>query len=438
MTTTVRILGSRAREQVPGTGITLHAPGFRGSLTQLPPDPTGDTTPPFADAALGADLKLAAPLAMHLEVRPPDDGPELRSRSAVAAFPRLIVPRRNGIAYALLQTDESGTAAFVQPWLRDDGETVFPLAIARDGVTRRTLRVLMWPAQSVLAAGPADCTARWERLRRAYRLVQWNAGQWVAPDIDLLDRGPCLLLLHDIFGTPDSSFADWLGDESFARVLARYEGRCLAFAHPTLATTVEGNLAWLADHLPSRQSPLDVVAHGRGGLVARGIARELRWPLRRAVLVGTPNSGTPLAAPGALARFIDGTVARLAQASASAAAAPLEGAMGLARFVAMGIAAPLAGLDDLAPASPLLQSLGPPPAGTQWFTVGARHGGEISGTLDIPDPAEFSATDNDLVVPSEGCHLAGAGEALRLEGGVHHHSYFTCETLRARLDAWLG
>jgi hypothetical protein len=108
MTTTVRIRGSRAREQVPGTGITLHAPGFRGSLTQLPPGAPDDAALAFADAAAGVDVKLAAQLTMHLEARPPDDGPELRSRSAVATFPRLIVPRRHGIAYALLQTD--GTA----------------------------------------------------------------------------------------------------------------------------------------------------------------------------------------------------------------------------------------------------------------------------------------------------------------------------------------
>ena len=38
MTTTVRILGSRAREQVPGTSITLLAPGFSGALQQLAAD----------------------------------------------------------------------------------------------------------------------------------------------------------------------------------------------------------------------------------------------------------------------------------------------------------------------------------------------------------------------------------------------------------------
>jgi hypothetical protein len=35
MSTTVRILGSRAREQLPGTSITLRAPGFRGAVTQF-------------------------------------------------------------------------------------------------------------------------------------------------------------------------------------------------------------------------------------------------------------------------------------------------------------------------------------------------------------------------------------------------------------------
>ena len=137
MTTTVRILGSRAREQVPGTGITLLAPGFRGSLTQLAPGSHDGEELPFAEAALGAHVNLAARLAMQLEARPPDDGPELRSRSAVAAHPRLIVPQRNGIAYALLQTDESGGANFVQPWLRDD-EIVQVVGVDAEQLPHRT------------------------------------------------------------------------------------------------------------------------------------------------------------------------------------------------------------------------------------------------------------------------------------------------------------
>jgi hypothetical protein len=155
------------------------------------------------------------------------------------------------------------------------------------------------------------------------------------------------------------------------------------------------------------------------------------------VLVGTPNSGTPLASTGSLSRFLDGNVSRLSQASTRAALAPLEGALCLARFVAMGLTASLAGLDELIPGNTTLQSLGAA-AATQWFTIGARYAHDGAGSLDIPGEPDFAASDNDLVVPSEGCHLAGAGEALRLSGCVHHHTYFSNPVVRERLDSWLA
>ena len=290
MTTTVRILGSRAREQLPGTSITLLAPGYRGAMTQLAAGAASAAAHrlPFAESADAADIKLAAQLSVHLEARPPAEGAGLRSRSAVAAHPRLIVPMRHGIAYALLQTDERGVSNFIFPESLDAEEAVFPLTINADRATHRALRVLMWPAHVVHGAGPSAIVAGWERLRRPYRLSQLGENRgWHAPDWDALSRGPVLLLLHGTFGTPQATFDDWLADESFARVLRRYAGRCLALAHPTLSTTPNENVAWLCGNLPARDAPLDIVAHGRGGLVARctrcgwALAGAARLPRRQ-------------------------------------------------------------------------------------------------------------------------------------------------------------
>jgi hypothetical protein len=230
MSNTVRILGSRAREQVPGTGITLLAPGFRGALTQFAAAtvPVAEHDLPFAEAAVGAEAMLAAQLTLSIEARPME-GVGLRSRSAVATHPRVIVPRRSGVAYALLQTDETGASSFVLPSQSDQTEVVFPLTISARGVTRRTLRVLMWPSRPLADTGALAMAARWERLRRPNQLVQCGAdGDWLAPDWPALARGPVLLLLHDTFSTPQSTFADWVEDASFARVLRGFDGRCLA------------------------------------------------------------------------------------------------------------------------------------------------------------------------------------------------------------------
>lgn len=442
MSTTVRILGSRAREQLPGTSITLRAPGFRGAITQLA---AGAAPPrvhalPFHEAASDVEVMLAAQLAMHLETRPPDDSPELRSRSALAIHPRLIVPKRNGIAYALLQTDEQGVSSFVFDESGEASEAAFPLRVTASA-THRTLRVFMWPAQPVQGPGIFAAVSRFERLHRPDRLVQLAPhGGWRAPDWSGLARGPVLLLLHGTFGTPQATFDDWLRDESFARVHARYGGRCIAYAHPTLATNLNENLAWLVAHLPPRQDCVDIVAHGRGGLLARLIVGDGRIPVRRACMVGTPNRGTPLVRDEHLPRWLDGHVALLARARRDLAEPTLQGALCVARGVALGLPAGLPGLDAMAPDSLLLRALAEfKSAQPQWFTIGAQYSGVAAPAAEV-DAAEHAMPANDLVVPSDGCHVPGnaPADSLRLGGAdVHHHNYFTNAHVRERLVAWL-
>jgi len=442
MTTTVRILGSRAREYVPGTGITLLAPGFRGALTQLAAGaaPIAAHDLPFTEAAAGAEVMLAAQLTLSIEARPAERASALRSRSAVAAHPRLIVPRRGGVAYALLQTDETGASSFVLPSQRDETEAVFPLTIAAHGATRRALRVLMWPAQPVLDAGALAVAARWERLRRPSQLAQCGPdGEWRAPDWPGLAGGPVLLLLHDTFSTPQSTFADWVGDTSFAAVLRAFAGRCLAYAHPTLASGLEENVSWLVSQVAHLPGPFDIVALGRGGLLARAVAADGRLPLRRVCQVGTPNNGTPLALEANLLRFLDGHVSMLACIPHRVARATLEGVLCMTRAAALGLAAPLPGVVIQATGNAALRASSP--SAPQWFTVSAqfaRAGGHDKQRNDADD---FVATPNDLVVPSEGCHEPGAqvSDRLRLGGSdVHHHNYFANAHVRTHLAQWLA
>jgi hypothetical protein len=434
MTNTVRILGSRAREQLPGTSITLRAPGFRGAVTQLPVNAAAPRvhTLPFNEAAADAEVMLAAHLSLHLEPRPLEVVGGLRSRSALAAHPRLIVPRRNGIAYALLQTDEEGVSQFVFPEPGDSSEAVFPLS-APERATHRSLRVFMWPAQPVQGPGALAVVSRFERQHRPNRIAQLAPnGGWRAPDWDALARGPALLLLHGTFGTPQAAFDDWLRDESFSRVLERYQGRCIAFAHPTLSVSPDENLGWLLANLPPRQDCIDIVAHGRGGLLARLIAADGRLPVRRACLVATPNGGTPLALDANLPRYLDGHIALLARARRHVSEPTLQGALSLARAVALGLDTSLPGLEAMAPDSLALRALGAMRhSREQWFTIGAQYSGA---------GARMDAQPNDLVVPSESCHDLGRAvvDSLKLGGvEVHHHNYFANAHVRARLESWL-
>ena len=443
MTTTVRILGSRAREQVPGTSITLLAPGFRGAMTQLGANdaPAGINALPFARAASGAELMIAAHLSMHLEARAPDDSTGLRKRSAVTAYPRVIVPRRNGVAYALLQTDEQGFSSFVLPESHDSSEAVFPLTIAAGGKTHRTMRLLMWPGQHVAGPGALAAASRWERLRRPNQLQQLGLRGWQVPDWEQLRRGPLLLLLHGTFGTPHGTFLDWIEHESFQVISQRYEGRCLAYAHPTLGQSLEENSVWLTAHLLAIAAPIDVVAHGRGGLLARLLAADDRLPLRRVCQVGTPNNGTALALTANLPRFLDGHVALLARASQQKAETILEGAMSMVRFAALGLPAELPGMTAMSPGSASSRALGALSAARpQWFTIGAQYTRPDGHRANVAIDDEFEAQANDLLVPSAGCHLPGAQpvDTLKVGGSdVHHHNYFANRHVRERLESWL-
>jgi pimeloyl-ACP methyl ester carboxylesterase len=442
MTTTVRILGSRAREQVPGTSITLLAPGFRGAMTQLGANeaPAGVHALPFARAAAGAEVMIAAHLSMHLESRLPGESLGLRTRSAVAAHPRIIVPRRNGVAYTLLQTDEQGFSSFVPPEARDSSEAVFPLTVAAGGETQRTMRLLMWPEQPVSGPGALAAVCRWERLRRPNQLQQLGLRGWQIPDWDQLRRGPLLLLLHGTFGTPHGTFLDWIGHESFHAVSQRYEGRCLAFAHPTLGHSLEENAAWLTAHLLAISAPIDVVAHGRGGLLARLLAADDRLSLRRVCQLGTPNQGTALALAAQLARFVEGHVALLARAPQQKAEAILEGALCMTRFAGLDPPVELPGMTAMTPGSSTARALTGLGPRQQWFTIGADYARPEGHRVNAAVNDEFESAPNDLVVPAAGCHLPGVtpAESLRIGGAYdHHHNYFANRQVRERLDAWL-
>jgi hypothetical protein len=438
---TVRILGSRAREQVPGASVTLLAPGFRGALTQLAPGvaATGTSDLPFAAAAAGAEIALAAQLTLNLEARTAMSAPGLRSRSAVASYPRVIVPRRHGIAYALLQTDETGVSSLVLPATHDEDEAVFRLTIAAQGSTRRTLRVLTWPKQQVLVAGAQGIAAHWETERRPYQLAQYSGeGRWMPPDFGALASGPMLLLLHDTFSTAQATFADWIGDPSFRDVAAKFGGRVIAFTHPTLASSLAENLNWLAKTLTQTPGPVDVVAHGRGGLLLRTLAADGRLRLRRVCQVGTPNRGTPLAMPAHLPRFLDAHVAMLAGIRPHVAQPVLEGSLCMLRFAALGLTAPLPGIEPLLAGNGSRPSSGSRSGDVQsWFTVSAQFsnaGGHESGSAE-----DFAGEANDLVVPVDGCHEPGVPvtDSLKIGGAdVHHHNYFTNRHVIEYLGRW--
>jgi hypothetical protein len=114
-----------------------------------------------------------------------------------------------------------------------------------------------------------------------------------------------LLFLHGTFSHAASAFKGLADTQFFAQVKPVYGEEIFAFNHFTISKTPEDNARELLAGLPNSGVSLDVITHSRGGLVLRNLVERKsalgnaanRFRLRHAVLVASPNDGTPLATP---------------------------------------------------------------------------------------------------------------------------------------------
>ncbi|MGE3511194.1 MAG: CHAT domain-containing protein, partial [Vicinamibacterales bacterium] len=120
-----------------------------------------------------------------------------------------------------------------------------------------------------------------------------------------------LLIMHGTFSN-SAYLTDGLGPGFMAWARQRY-GAVMALDHWTLSKTPEQNAALLADELRAFDAGLldgrriDIIAHSRGGLVARAFCELLGHAaaVRTLIFIGTPNCGTDLATPRHWGTFAD-------------------------------------------------------------------------------------------------------------------------------------
>ena len=132
-----------------------------------------------------------------------------------------------------------------------------------------------------------------------------------SPDPRLFSKvgGSTLLLIPDAFANAQASFGDLRG-VALDRIASKYEQRVLAYEHHKLSLTPQQNALALGEHLQRLNiASLDIVGHGRGGLVARELLELIQATdtvkIGRIVCIGTPNFGTPICDPGALNQYLD-------------------------------------------------------------------------------------------------------------------------------------
>lgn len=313
--------------------------------------------------------------------------------------------------------------------------------------------------------------------------IRWSKLQ--TQDWSELDaaKGRTLLLVH---GTGLRTVPGFLGltVEEYQHLHTVYGGRILAYEHRALAHHLDRNARELAQALESGGVPLelDVFGMSRGGLVTRMLVEgwePLREDIhiRRLVMLGTPNDGTPSArrdSGGLAARLMKDwrhDVRRLALTNPSERGVELHtDPFSIPTFVPdadpMGTWPILRGSQDQVPGSTMLQRLNGFAGAAPFARRAATYFGLASiFTFDHGAPNEMLTksrrsdvlehaipeTPNDLVVPTasvfkpvQGPHASGFFPlvrerlvVLKPSANGSHVGLFRLDAVRRQLIEWL-
>ena len=275
-----------------------------------------------------------------------------------------------------------------------------------------------------------------------------------------------LLLLHGSFSNTASAFRHLASADFFERVKATYEDRIFGFDHFSVSRTPGQNAQMLLESLPEHPTTFDVVTHGRGGLVLRTIVERggqfgdlsRRFRLGHAVLVASPNEGTPLAS----AERWDDTLGWIANVLEMFPDNPFTTG---SAFVANGVAwlanhvlGDLPGLKAMDGGEDLAErrqgTTAPPGAAYSAIVANYHPDGRILQRLVDIGVDHFFGGANDLVMPSEGgwridrsgrsfipatrIGCFGPGGNLRANAVTHFDFFAQAETVNFLVNAVLG
>ena len=223
-----------------------------------------------------------------------------------------------------------------------------------------------------------------------------------------------LLFIHGTFSDTASAFRPLASSSFFERVKDVYDDRIFAFDHFSLSRTLEENARMLLEGLPEQTTTFDVITHSRGGLVLRTLVERAsrfgplarRFSLGRAVLVASPNEGTPLATPGRWDQTL-GWIANVLELFpdnpfATGAEFVANGLVWLANHVSGDIPG-LHALDAQGdPITEIQKPPGPPADAYSALVANYNPTGDVLHRLLDAGLDQFFGSANDLVMPSEG------------------------------------
>ena len=474
----------RAVELAPGL-VFAPGPGWRGNATAAPGGAVLGASP-AADPAAGLELfePEGPPIALDVTIAPPAVlGEEPQPGDLV------YTPAEPEAVYALLQAIETpdGTVYdFTLPRPVQGGGVLgggaaaalrFPVnpligppppapatlgfesvvgGFIGDLIARRVLRIVRAPLDRALrqAVAQAEGAPQVLALRResgAFQPLE-SVEAWRA----LIPSGGERRVLLFIHGFASSTARS--SGAAFLPALAAGYDAVLAYDHPTLATSPLDNALALLERVPEDlHLSVDLVAHSRGGLVARSLV-ELIEPLerfapRRLVTFGSPHAGTELANRARWDRLVSVLMTGASWLAAVAGCAvPIPKviewvlkAAAQSMFDLPGVAAMappdgpdgnpfLAALNAAAPPGALQERVRYAAVASAFSLFGPRRV-PIAEALTAMAAQAFIGQPNDLVVPTQSMSAidaAGTVPADRvLRAAVPHFGYFADETVLA-------
>lgn len=332
---------------------------------------------------------------------------------------------------------------------------------------KHILKVLVFPLVEKGIGKLGDAFAgRWEQARRKPRLRSFTAGDHGSIDATKVEgrawshlaQGPSALFVHGTFSLTHTGFGTLPAGvvEELHRI---YNGRVIAFDHPSLSLEPIDNARWLLQQVPA-ECPLevDIVAHSRGGLVARSLMADPDLPselagrlrVRKIIFVATPNAGTVLADPANLKAFVDTYTNILNFFPTVGVVDVLDAIVTVVKMIGAGVLAGLPGLRSMVPGGAFLERLNQPSGLTamQFALASNFEPKPESGLVAFKDRVADAVfrSSNDLTVPTEGVyeHNGAAGFPIKDRlvfapgDGVHHSGFFEHRRATDQMLAWLA
>ncbi|MEZ5382881.1 MAG: alpha/beta hydrolase [Microthrixaceae bacterium] len=306
--------------------------------------------------------------------------------------------------------------------------------------------------------------AKWEASAHPYVLRRYAVDNYET-QVDLgldpgtlvgFDRKPTLLILHGIMARSH----DLSGFGSLPRSLVGhlneiYDGRVLAFDHPTVSVGPTANVERLYQALGDVRPHFDLLCHSRGGLVARQLVEGPapggvpRMTVRGLAMAGTPNTGTPLADTGHLGKLVDMVTNMIDFLPDNPVTDTVGLLISVLKQLAVGAMEGLEGIAAMQAESELLTALNTSQADRSSYRAIASDFEPTAGSplsliaRDLAMDTIFG-TSNDLLVPTEGVYLdsrpSGTFDVtnrmvLTADKGVQHSGYWRSPDVVAWLSS---